>query len=159
MTTMAAAADRLDPVTQPVARLSGPPRNLYLLPPVAPSNDGVPEAARIAATTAARGIAEALAGLRPVAHLAQSCDLPTYELLRRRVRWESTSSQHGDQHDVAPQDGGTRGRLRLLATHTQLVTDGIEASTTFGLNGRVRAVGFRMEPHRGRWRLVALDLG
>lgn len=138
------------------------PRHLHVVPSAAPTSSEVPLAARRAAGTAARGILEALAGMRPVAHLAQGCDLPTYELLRRRVRWETEQGHRRNDGPTATASAGPAGehaRLRMLSTHTQVVADGIEASTTFSLGDRVRALGFRLEAQRGRWRIVAMELG
>lgn len=152
--------------TDPAAELrrepARPQRHLHLVPSAAPSSRGVPPAARQAAGAAARGIVEALAGMRPVAHLAQSCDLLTYEKLRRRVRWECARSTTGTPVPSARRTSGpTAGtpQLRLFSTHSQLVANGVEGSATFSLGGRVRALGFRLEAHRGRWRVVALELG
>ena len=148
--------------TEPGPKSPLPKRHLHLVPSAAPTSRGVPQAAQQAACAAARGIIEAVAGLRPVVHLAQSCDLVTYEKLRRRVRWECESQDRrspapSSRQAVGRQPG--RPRLRLLSTHTQMVADGVEGSTTFGLGGRVRALGFRLESQRGRWRVVALELG
>jgi hypothetical protein len=104
-----------------------------------------------------------LAGARPVAHLASGCDLPSYEKLRRRVRWEREAS-HDSTLRPSPAAVGARGEsarreLRLLSTHTQGDRECVEASATFCIGGRVRAIGFRMEPHRGHWRITAVDFG
>lgn len=130
------------------------PRRLSLLPRPEPTHASVPAGALRAVHGCARAIVEALAGLRPAVHLARSCDLITYEKIRRRARWEHEARTQRQGSGTAP-----RQVLGLLGCHAQVVPGGIEASTTFAVSGSVRALAFRLEEHRQRWRVVAVEIG
>lgn len=94
---------------------------------------------------------EALAGLRPVVQLQRWLEAQVYSKVRERV--ELTH----EAQDLAPK------APRPLAFHqvrTVKVAQGVwECSVVFGDEHRVRACALRLEAHRRRWRVVALELG
>ena len=94
---------------------------------------------------------EALAGLRPVNQLQRWLETEVYRKVRERV--ELT-------HDIfAP----TLKAPRPLAFHqvrTEKNAPGAwEVAVVFGDAQRIRACALRIEAHRRRWRVVALELG
>ncbi|GGE64601.1 Rv3235 family protein [Nesterenkonia cremea] len=94
---------------------------------------------------------EALAGLRPVVQLKRWLEAEVYAKVRQRV--ELTH----DVQQLAPK------APRPLAFHqlrTEKVAQGVwECAVVFGDEHRVRACALRLEAHRRRWRVVALELG
>lgn len=115
-----------------------------------------PEAALGAATAAARTIARALAevlqGTRPVHQLSPWLDQDMFDKVCRRVGWER-------QAMLARGEDPERAAARVLGCHVQCVLGGCECTATLVLNGHGRALCFRIETHRARWRAVALELG
>jgi hypothetical protein len=93
---------------------------------------------------------EAELGLRPARQLASWLDLPTYGKMVRRAELASR---------IRP-DRGVAGSPRALGSRCCPVGDGAyEASATVQLPDRVRAMALRIERHRNRWKVTALELG
>lgn len=94
---------------------------------------------------------EALAGLRPVNQLQRWLENEVYRKVRERV-------------DLTHDGPATILRApRPLAFHqvrTEKIRPGAwEVAVVFGDAQRVRACALRIEAHRRRWRVVALELG
>jgi hypothetical protein len=100
----------------------------------------------------ARGAVEAIRGDRPVAQLARAVTPEILEALTTRARLVRGLPRPG---------GGTvprpvrvrRARVELVGSHTA------EATVIVDDVDRVRAAAIRAEAHRGRWRIVALEIG
>lgn len=93
---------------------------------------------------------EAELGLRPARQLSAWLDLPTYGKMARRAELASR---------IRPSRGAT-GAPRALGSRCCPAGDGIyEASATVQLPDRVRAMALRIERHRSRWKVTALELG
>lgn len=93
---------------------------------------------------------EAELGLRPARQLSTWLDLPTYGKMVRRAELASR---------IRP-DRGAAGAPRALGSRCCPAGDGAyEASATVQLPDRVRAMALRIERHRGRWKVTALELG
>lgn len=105
-----------------------------------------------AASTIARALAEVLQGVRPPHQLAPWMDHDTFEKIRRRAVWEREAM-------IARGETPADAWAQVLGCHVQAVIGGCECTATLSLRGRVRALCFRLETHRSRWRAVALELG
>jgi hypothetical protein len=93
---------------------------------------------------------EAELGLRPARQLSAWLDLPTYGKMTRRAELARR---------VRP-DRGVAGAPQALGSRCCPAGDGIyEASATIRLPDRVRAMALRIERHRDRWKVTALELG
>ena len=94
---------------------------------------------------------EALAGLRPVHQLQRWLESEVY----RKVRERAELSQDGrTPMPTAPRP------LVFHQIRTEKVAPGVwEAAAVFGDERRIRACALRLEAHRRRWRVVALELG
>ncbi|MDI3331988.1 MAG: Rv3235 family protein [Micrococcus sp.] len=93
---------------------------------------------------------EAELGLRPARQLSAWLDLPTYGKMARRADLAGR---------IRPGRGAT-GAPRALGARCCPAGDGIyEASATVQLPDRVRAMALRIERHRDRWKVTALELG
>jgi hypothetical protein len=93
---------------------------------------------------------EAELGLRPARQLSAWLDLPTYGKMTRRAELASR---------IRP-DRGAAGVPQALGSRCCPTGDGAyEASATVQLPDRVRAMALRIERHRNRWKVTALELG
>jgi hypothetical protein len=93
---------------------------------------------------------EAELGLRPARQLSAWLDLPTYGKMTRRAELASR---------IRP-DRGAAGAPRALGSRCCPTGDGAyEAIATVQLPDRVRAMALRIERHRNRWKVTALELG
>jgi hypothetical protein len=89
-------------------------------------------------------------GLRPARQLSAWLDLPTYGKMVRRAELAGR---------IRP-DRGAAGAPQALGSRCCPAGDGAyEASATIQLPDRVRAMALRIERHRGRWKVTALELG
>lgn len=94
---------------------------------------------------------EALAGLRPVVQLQRWLEVQVYSKVRERVDLTYGSREAAPK---APHP------LAFHQVRTEKVAQGAwECSVVFGDEHRVRACALRLEAHRRRWRVVALELG
>ena len=92
----------------------------------------------------AQGIAEALAGHRPVQQLVRWTDESVYEMLTHRLTGR-----------VPP--AGPRPRVRSIRISRP--RDGVvEATAVVDTAGRYRALALRLEADHGHWRCTALDI-
>ena len=92
----------------------------------------------------AQGIAEVLAGHRPVQQLVRWTDESVYEMLTHRLIGR-----------VPP--AGPRPRVRSIRISRP--RDGVvEASAVVDTAGRCRALALRLEADHGHWRCTALDI-
>ena len=92
----------------------------------------------------AQGIAEALAGHRPVQQLVRWTDESVYEMLTHRLTGR-----------VPP--AGPRPRVRSIRISRP--RDGVvEATAVVDTAGRCRALALRLEADHGHWRCTALDI-
>lgn len=105
---------------------------------------------RALAGIVAQACVEAECGLRPARQLAAWLDLPTYEkMVRRSVL--AAQARSAAAPALIP---------RALNARCSQTAEGIyEASATVMVTGRVRAMALRIERHRQRWRVTALELG
>jgi hypothetical protein len=93
---------------------------------------------------------EAELGLRPARQLSAWLDLPTYGKMTRRA----------DLAGRIRPDRGASGAPQALGSRCCPAGEGVyEASATIQLPDRVRAMALRIERHRGRWKVTALELG
>ncbi|HRO30275.1 MULTISPECIES: Rv3235 family protein [Micrococcaceae] len=93
---------------------------------------------------------EAELGLRPARQLSAWLDLPTYGKMTRRAELARR---------IRP-DRGAAGAPQALGSRCCPAGDGVyEASATIQLPDRVRAMALRIERHRDRWKVTALELG
>ncbi|MBX7434406.1 hypothetical protein JDV09_20225 [Mycobacterium sp. Y57] len=105
-----------------------------------------PRAAVVFAETALRQVIEVIDRRRPVAQLRR---LMTPVLVDYVIGRAGT-----------PQRGSaTLRRVRVRGVDTGGEPTAAEVFATFVRAGRVHAVAARIEPHRDRWRLVALQIG
>jgi hypothetical protein len=92
----------------------------------------------------AQGIAEALAGHRPVQQLVRWTDESVYEMLTHRLTGRVPSA-------------GPRPRVRSIRISRP--RDGVvEATAVVDTAGRCRALALRLEAGHGHWRCTALDI-
>ncbi len=109
-------------------------------------------AVRSLARIVALACVEAELGLRPARQLSQWLDLSTYDKMVRRSDLARRIRPATPGHAVtAP---------TALGARVSQVGPGVyEASATVQAPDRARAVAQRLERHRGRWRVTALELG
>ena len=94
---------------------------------------------------------ESLAGVRPVQQLQRWLEVQVYSKVRERV-----DLTYGGR-EAAPK---APHPLAFHQVRTEKVAQGAwECSVVFGDEHRVRACALRLEAHRRRWRVVALELG
>lgn len=95
---------------------------------------------------------EAELGLRPARQLSRWLDLPTYGKMLRRSELAQRIRPAGPGHAAtAPTALGARACR---------AGDGVyEASVTIQMPDRAKAMALRIEQHRGRWKVTALELG
>lgn len=148
---------RLEPVcpTPSAVALHRPsPRPLRARrPPPRPCEVPPPKSAVVFAETALRQVIEVLDRRRPVAQLRP---LMTPVLVDRVIALTG----------VTRRGSATMRRVRVRAVDPGLGGDGkpddvlaAEVFASFTRSGRVHAVAARIERHRDRWRLVALQIG
>jgi hypothetical protein len=99
------------------------------------------------ARSLAAAVVEVIRGVRPVGQLARWLALGVLTELRERVALASAAPQ------VAVRPAVVR---RLIACR---VPSAVEVSAAVDDGVRVRAVAFRLEAHRGGWRVTALEIG
>lgn len=121
-------------------------------PGPAPTSIAAPEAARKHARALAQALSEVLQGVRPAHQLSHWLDLDMLHKMQRRARWELNSSR-----DMGTERGQTPAHV--VACHVQLVGKACECSATIVTRGGARAVCFRLELRRNRWRGVAVEIG
>lgn len=96
---------------------------------------------------------EAELGLRPARQLSAWLDLPTYGKMVRRA---DLAGRIRPGRAAA----GAASAPRALGSRCCPAGEGIyEASATVQLPDRVRAMALRIERHRDRWKVTALELG
>ncbi|RKW71647.1 Rv3235 family protein [Galactobacter caseinivorans] len=121
-------------------------------PGPAPSSLDAPGPARAHARALAQALAEVLHGLRPSHQLSHWLDLEMLQKMQRRVRWEQDAARA-----MGAQLGN--GPAQVIGCHVQLVGAACECSATLVTRNGARAVCFRLELRRNRWRGVAVELG
>lgn len=115
----------------------------------APAEIGAAEAARVVALA----VAEALRGQRTVQQLGHHLDLECYRKVERRVRWEREAR-------AMARSAPDPGVLRVLSCHVQAIGERVrECTASLASAERVRALCFRLELLRGRWRCVEIEIG
>jgi hypothetical protein len=98
----------------------------------------------------ARGAIEAVRGDRPLAQLARAVTPEILDALTTRARLVQ----------AIPRPGSVPRPVRVRRARVELVgTDVAEATVVVDDVDRVRAAAIRAEVHRGRWRVVALEIG
>lgn len=109
-------------------------------------------AVRSLARIVALACVEAELGLRPARQLSTWLDLPTYgKMLRRSELAQRIRSAGPAEAAAAPTALGARACP---------AGDGVyEASATIQMPDRAKAMALRIEKHRGRWKVTALELG
>ncbi|MGM7668855.1 Rv3235 family protein [Microbacterium sp. A93] len=107
---------------------------------------------RALARIVALACVEAELGLRPARQLSRWLDLPTYGKMVRRSELAQRIRLAGPGHAVtAP---------TALGARVCPAGDGVyEASATIQMPDRAKAMALRLEQHRGRWKVTALELG
>ncbi|MGE0219937.1 MAG: Rv3235 family protein, partial [Mycolicibacterium sp.] len=115
-----------------------PPLPLIEVPP--------PRSAVVFAETALRQVIEVIDRRRPIAQLRPLMA----PLLVERVLAEAAAARRGS---------ATLRRVRVRAVDCGDEICAAEVFASFTRSGRVHAVAARIERHRDRWRLVALEIG
>lgn len=122
------------------------------LPRQAPAADpGDPTALCCAVAHAAT---EVLRGVRPLAQLVRSVSPEVYDQLE--VLAQVRAAARGRRG--APPTPQSRSRVRR-ARVVRVAPDAAEATVVIDDVDRVRAAALRVELHRGRWRVVVLEIG
>lgn len=102
----------------------------------------------------ARAAMESLRGIRPLSQLVRSVSPEVFDALHARYQVrEQARTRPG-----APPVSQARARVRA-ARIIRLAPDAAEASVVVEDADRVRAAALRVEEHRGRWRVVVLEIG
>lgn len=102
----------------------------------------------------ARAAMESLRGIRPLSQLVRSVSPEVFDALHARYQVrEQARTRPG-----APPLSQARARVRA-ARIIRLAPDAAEASVVVEDADRVRAAALRVEEHRGRWRVVVLEIG
>lgn len=105
---------------------------------------------RSLAAVVSRACVEAELGLRPARQLAAWLDLPTYgKMMRRADLAERTRT------DRSPKTAPRTLQVRCLAISETVY----EASATVICADRARALALRIERHRARWKVTAIEMG
>lgn len=102
----------------------------------------------------AHAATEVLRGVRPLAQLVRSVSPEVYDQLEALA--QVRSSARGRRG--APPTPQSRSRVRR-ARVVRVAHDAAEASVVIDDVDRVRAAALRVELHRGRWRVVVLEIG
>lgn len=109
-------------------------------------------AVRSLARIVALACVEAELGLRPARQLSTWLDLPTYgKMLRRSELAQRIRSTGAPEATAAPTALGARACPAGEGVY--------EASATIQMPDRAKAMALRIERHRGRWKVTALELG
>lgn len=95
--------------------------------------------------------AETLLGLRSVSQLRRWLDREVYNKVQQRV---AVMARHREGATVRPRPLSFRSERAC-----QPVPGTWEVSVVFSDEMRTRACAMRLEAHRGRWRVVAMELG
>jgi hypothetical protein len=94
---------------------------------------------------------EVAAGIRSPAQLSRWCTLEVHAMLTRRALLTLRVRRTGDR---------PTGRVAVRTVRTCQPREGVcEASAVVMDGERVRAVALRMEGTRGRWQVIAMELG
>lgn len=150
MTTAAFQAPRSAPVLRPpqlrtVQFIASQPDYLDVFSPSGARD--LPRADRWTAAVAAASV-ECLLGSRPVSQLARLLAPTVYDALAARIPF--TNRLRGKAHPA----------VRPIATHVYPVAPGVfEGSCTVHDGERYRAAAMRVIDHRGRWKVVSLEVG
>ncbi|MBI9116034.1 Rv3235 family protein [Sanguibacter suaedae] len=97
---------------------------------------------------------EAVRGLRPLGQLARFVTPEIFDALHVRAQIRESARRRSG---VAPR---TQARSRVLhARAVRLTARVAEATVVVDDVDRVRAAAARVEEHRGRWRVVVLEIG
>jgi hypothetical protein len=117
---------------------------------------GREHAPAVAAVVIADALAEVLAGLRPLHHLAGRVTPEVYEQLARTVPAVAPVRHYaGRRHPALRQPAGSpRVRVRLVQEPGPGVA---EVCALVFADGRVQALAMRLERERGRWRCAAVE--
>lgn len=98
----------------------------------------------------AQACVEAELGLRPARQLSAWLDLPTYgKMMRRAELAERTRTDRS----------ATASPRTIQARCCEITPALYEASATVHTAGRVRALALRIELHRSRWKVTAVEMG
>lgn len=95
--------------------------------------------------------AETLLGLRPVSQLRRWLDMEVYSKVQKRA---DIMTRHRVDATVRP-----RPLVFRSERTSQPAPDAWEVSLVFSDDLRTRACAMRLQAHRGRWRVVAMELG
>lgn len=98
-----------------------------------------------------QAVAEVLAGLRPATQMSRWLTPQVHDKVRQRgeilARHRQGSAVHG-------------GRLAFRSVRTTYVRPGVwEVAVVFSDERRTRACAMRLQAHRRRWRISAMELG
>ncbi|MDS2171202.1 Rv3235 family protein [Nesterenkonia sp. CL21] len=100
---------------------------------------------------------ETLAGQRPVQQLERWLDPGVFDKVRERAELLAHARRVDAADDAV---AAARGPLSLKRLRCCGVSRGVwEVAVVFAGESRTRACAMRLEAHRGRWRVVALELG
>jgi hypothetical protein len=102
----------------------------------------------------AHAATEVLRGVRPLAQLVRSVSPEVYDQLEALARVRSAARDRRG----APPTPQSRSRVRR-ARVVRVAPDAAEATVIIDDVDRVRAAALRVELHRGRWRVVVLEIG
>ena len=108
---------------------------------------------RSTALSVAVSLAEAVAGSRSVHQLGSVLDLATYKKMERRATWERNARSFAGEQDRRPMIRVPRCHVQMLSAVTA------ECTATVFTDTGARAMSFRLELQRGRWRAVAVEMG
>lgn len=102
----------------------------------------------------AHAATEVLRGVRPLAQLVRSVSPEVYDQLETLTQVRSAARGRRG----APPTPQSRSRVRR-ARVVRVAPDAAEATVVIDDVDRVRAAALRVELHRGRWRVVVLEIG
>lgn len=102
------------------------------------------------ASLMARAVVEVLVGIRPATQLARWLTTDLYEAVARRA---------GLARRIHGQCERTRRSTTRRVRIDQVRHDAHEAAVVVHDGTRTRGVALRIEAHRGRWRITALEIG
>lgn len=102
----------------------------------------------------AHAATEVLRGVRPLAQLVRSVSPEVFEQLEVLARLRSVARERRG----APPTPQSRSRVRR-ARVVKVSPEAAEATVVIDDVDRVRAAALRVELHRGRWRVVVLEIG
>lgn len=102
----------------------------------------------------AHAATEVLRGVRPLAQLVRSVSPEVYDQLEALTQVRAAARGRRG----APPTPQSRSRVRR-ARVVRVAHDAAEATVVIDDVDRVRAAALRVELHRGRWRVVVLEIG